>query len=349
MPVVVLLLLFCSSALAANAPISVSEWRAQLSEPAAQRYQQQLEQIRLAGSYHGELDGLPSDPAVAAAARTWLLHEAMQQLRTQDPTPAALALATRLSQSPDDVLLNQDVEGRLRAVSQAPVAQAAQATLRWWQTQARAAVLRQTLDRDSVMQAAAQWQQLDASERDSWLLALQQPAGDWPARLADIERPTLAKQAPELAAAVALAVHDATLAAALLRREPGEIGSRLLSAVATEFPDQQLALYDAALANPALRSQSWFQLATVADAGAQQRLQQAAASGDRSAIAAWLQQQGEQTLPTLQRWLASKNEAQQLNAIYALRLLATPAARQQLQQAAKQPQLSAKVRRELQP
>lgn len=199
------------------------------------------------------------------------------------------------------------------------------------------------------MATAAHWSKQTPDEQAAWLLAVQQPAPDWSARLASIDRVTLAKQAPALAASIATQLSDTELAVALLHTEHSEIASQLLANVPQHFADNSMPLYEAALSNKTLRSQSWFQLAKLDDYQAQSKLRSAAADGERSAIAAWLQQQGEQALPELQRWLASKAEKQQLNAIYALRLLATPGAQQLLSKARSDHRLSARARQELQP
>lgn len=343
-------LLFASALLAANPLITPTELREQLAAPAAQSFQQQLAAVRAAGQYHGELDPVLTDPQLAPAARDWLLHQTALALREQAASTAGQHLLRQLSGYQSPWQWPQDVEGRQRPVPLAPVAQAAQATLRWWQQQADAAQLAPQLNSERIHAAARRWSSMSEPERSSWLLAVQRPAADLPARLSGLASETLADQAPALAAALAIPLHDMALAAAVLRRNSGSEAVQLLGALPAHFTHtEQRALLAIALGNPSLRSAGWYALAKHRDPDSQQQLQRAAAAGERAAVAAWVQEQGEQALPGLDALLQQKTETAQLNAIYGLRLLATPAAQQRLQQAAQHTGLSARAKQELQP
>ena len=333
--------------------ITPTQLREQLAQPAAGRYQQQLVQLRTRSAVNGEPDlnefnQLATDPQLTPAAREWLLHEFAISLREQAATPSARQLLLSLRDYPSQVFLEQDFEGRTRPIMLAPVAAAARATLAWWQQQERASVIQKNLSSDSLSAIAGQWSSLETNEQSAWLLAVQRTPKALPVRLVDMDSTTLAQQAPALAAALASQLANFDLAAAVLHHDHSEHASQLLQRLPQLFStDSQAALGKIALDNSTLRSQSWYHLARLDHATAQTQLKQAASNGERAAIAAWLQTQGDNALPELKRWLSSKNETTELSAIYGLRLLATPAAQHLLDLAKHNATVSRRVRQEL--
>ena len=329
---------FTASAVAAQTGsstlISATELRQQLQEPAAQHYQQLLQQLRQQPTYQNELAALPDDGRVAPAAREWLLHEAVLALRQQVPTESARTFVRALREQKPQFYLEHDFEGRVRSLPLVNLAHAAQATERWWHSQMLAQQYQRNWSNDAVMATAKNWSQLSTEQQLAWRLAAQQIARTAPSQLHGLDAVLLSQSAPALAATLAEQIPDSVFADALLQHGTSEFAAPLLARLktplttATRFPTQ-LAL---ALNNPALRSQAWFVVAARSDHRAKQLLSTAIQHGDASAIAAGIAEQGEALLPQLKAQLNSEQESQQLAGVYGLRLLNTPAANQVLKQ-----------------
>lgn len=338
------------AALASAITVTPQQLREQLTSDRAARYQQQIMTVATQRPAPTLLSQLRTDPALSPLGRDWLLHELVIELRQQPGDAEWQQALQSLTDYPSPFFLAEDFEGRQRAIALTPIAEASRATLAWWQQQQHAQQLQQQLANEGLVQLGQRWQTLSASEQSAWQLAI---ATLPPARsnaLALPDATLLAKQAPELAAALAIQLREPTLASALVQYDDSAVASQLLAELEPHFDDQQrLLIYLAASKNSALRSQSWFQLGRLNHADGNVQLKHAATSGDRSAIAAWIAQQGERALPELQRWLKQPDEPQQLSALYGLRLLATPAAEQTLKQFRANKTTSARVRQELQP
>ena len=327
---------FSATALAAPAStlITTAALRQQLQEPAAQHYQQLLQQLRNQPSYHDELATLPDDAHVAPAAREWLLHEAVLALRLQAPSESARAFVRALREHRPQFHLQHDFEGRVRELPLVNLAEAAQATERWWQSQALAQQYQRDWSSAAVMAAGKNWSQLSTEQQLAWRLAAQHIARTAPSQLHGIDAALLSQSAPALVATVAEQMPESGFADALLQHGDSEFAAPLLTRLKTPLSDAsafppQLAL---ALNNPALRSQAWFIVAARSDQRAKQLLSNAMKHGDASAIAAGIAEQGDALLPQLKAQLDSEQESQQLAGVYGLRLLNTAAAHQILKQ-----------------
>lgn len=336
--------------LATAITVSPQQLREQLATDSAARYQQQITLVATERPAPALLIQLRTDPALSPLSRDWLLHQLVIELRQQPGDAEWQQVLQLLTEYQSPYVLAEDFEGRQRAIALTPIAEASRVTLAWWQQQQHAEQLQQQLDSATLSQLGQRWPTLSASEQSAWQLAIATLPATRSSMLTPPEATTLAKQAPELTAALAIRLREPALASALVQHDRGAAVSQLLADAEQYFDEaQQLAIYLAASKNAALRSQSWFHLGRLNHPDGNQQLKQAAAAGDRSAIAAWITQQGELALPELQRWLSQPEERSQLSAIYGLRLLASPAAEHSLQQFRANKTTSARVRQELQP
>lgn len=322
-----------------------------LTEPAAIAYQQQLNQIAQRGTYQNELRPLVRDPLLQPAAKEWLIAQSLQILQQQSPSAAAKAYVSELTGFSSTVQLTEDFEGRLRNIPLTQIAQNAQYTLRWWQTQEYTQALMPTLALTDWSELNHTWHSLSSEKQRAYELAVKNLSPSMPLNITEATFSRLIHTAP----ALAVAITDHEQSSTKLQQLFSTSGHPSVVEYIHQLPAWLNAntaaqtLLAAANKNAPLKSLLLSKMTERAPNEARLALWKAAQHGDQEALFALSQLQGDALIPELRTlWNINDTKASAL-VITGLRFINSANAEYELQQLAQQKNLPRSLTKELAP